>query len=69
MAHPFIEEMENGQGTKLFSNGSIYIGELKEGEMHGYGTLIQRPSCDSHPKNEPKIMQGYWKNNQAINQY
>ena len=55
----FVEEMENGFGTKIFENEDIYIGELKEGKMHGFGTLI---------KKNGKIKEGYWKDNNPVNQ-
>ena len=55
----FIDEMENGTGTKIFNNEDIYIGELKEGKMNGFGKLI---------KKDGTIKEGYWKNNNPINQ-
>ena len=30
----------NGQGTFTWSNGSIYIGEWKDGRLSGQGTFI-----------------------------
>ena len=52
--------MENGTGTMIFQNKEIYVGEMKEGKMNGYGTLF---------KNNGKIKQGYWKNNKPVNQF
>jgi len=28
----------DGQGTYMYDNGDIYVGEFKEGETHGRGT-------------------------------
>ena len=30
----------DGQGTYMYDNGDIYVGEFKEGETHGRGTYI-----------------------------
>jgi hypothetical protein len=34
----------SGKGVVVFENKGMYIGEMKNGEMHGIGTLI---FCDS----------------------
>src|SRR5258708_29954473 len=31
---------DNCQGTKLFGDGSKYVGEFKNGKPHGHGSLI-----------------------------
>ena len=30
----------NGQGTKIYSNGDKYVGQLKDGSRHGQGTYF-----------------------------
>jgi hypothetical protein len=33
--------LPNGTGTIRFKNGNTYLGEVKDGEMYGKGTLYQ----------------------------
>ena len=51
--------LKSSQGKVIFNNEDIYIGELREGKMNGYGTLIKKNGT---------IKEGYWKNNNPINQ-
>ena len=38
----------NGQGTLTYSNGDIYVGEFRLGEMHGHGTYIIASTGDKY---------------------
>ena len=47
----------NGQGTYTYTNGSKYVGELKDGKRNGQGTY-------SFAKGT--VDKGIWKNNKLI---
>jgi hypothetical protein len=39
--------LPNGTGTIRFKNGNTYLGEVKDGEMYGKGTLYQGSKCSN----------------------
>ena len=55
----------NGQGTLKFADGNKYVGEFKDGSMHGRGTYITQ---DDAYKREAYRYVGEWKNNKRNGQ-
>ena len=50
-------DCDNGYGTYTFANGDKYIGEYKDGEIHGQGTLTYA---------DGRVEKGIWENGQLV---
>ena len=50
-------DCDNGYGTYTFANGDKYIGEYKDGEIHGQGTLTYA---------DGRVEKGIWENGQWV---
>jgi hypothetical protein len=55
----------NGQGTYTFPDGDQYVGEWRDGEMHGQGTYVQQNRYDQHISS---TYVGEWSNGSANGQ-
>ena len=50
-------DCNNGYGTYMWSDGSKYVGEHKDGKQHGHGTLTYA---------DGRVEKGIWKNGQLL---
>lgn len=60
-AGEFKKGLPNGKGVYVWLEGSVYVGEFKDGKMHGYGEL-RKVKVAKDRKIKLDIKEGYWVN-------